>query len=293
MKPQLLKLSSGQVHSFRVRRDEVPYINNRWHYHSELELIHFEKGHGSQFIGDNIQSFQSGDLVLIGSQLPHYWRFDDVYFDGLCRADVRVVHFSKTFWGECFLDLPENKKIKDLLEQAKAGVLSRGKTAEDVAKLMDALLDAEGTNKIILLLQALTQIAESRDYRLLSSTGFRAHVEEADDERINAVYEYSLKHFKRKIELKQVATIANVSPNSFCRYFKLRTGKTYSQFMLEVRVGQACRLLIENRMSVKQICYESGFHNVASFHKYFKQITGKSPLNYQKEFTDKKGKMRV
>jgi transcriptional regulator GlxA family with amidase domain len=107
---------------------------------------------------------------------------------------------------------------------------------------------------------------------------------DSEKDRINDIYEYSLRNFKGKIQLEEIASIANISPNSFCRYFKSRTRKTYSQFLIELRVGRACKLLIENNLSIKQLCFESGFNNFTSFHKYFKQITGKSPLSYQKEF---------
>jgi AraC-like DNA-binding protein len=118
----------------------------------------------------------------------------------------------------------------------------------------------------------------------LSSIGFKQDSFETEDDRINIIYDYSLKNFKRSIQLEEIAHVANISPNSFCRYFKSRTRKTYSQFLIEVRVGHACKLLIENNISIKQLCYESGFNNFTSFHKYFKMITGKSPLNYQREF---------
>ncbi|WP_449434992.1 AraC family ligand binding domain-containing protein [Pedobacter steynii] len=100
MKPQLLKVANNSVNSFSVRRDRVPYINNRWHYHAEVELIYFKKGNGTQFIGDSIKRFRSGDVVLVGAHLPHYWRFDDNYFnDEKNNADVVVVHFCENFWG--------------------------------------------------------------------------------------------------------------------------------------------------------------------------------------------------
>ncbi|RZK52417.1 MAG: AraC family transcriptional regulator, partial [Pedobacter sp.] len=107
-------------------------------------------------------------------------------------------------------------------------------------------------------------------------------------DRINAIYEYSIANFKNKIPLEEIAAIAGISTHSFCRYFKSRTRKTYSQFLIEIKVGHACKLLIENKLSIKQLCYESGFNNFASFHKYFKLITGKSPLVYQKEFINGK-----
>ncbi|HEU4632555.1 MAG TPA: AraC family transcriptional regulator, partial [Flavisolibacter sp.] len=286
MKPQLLKVSNGPDRSFSVRRDLVPHVNNRWHYHPEVELIHFKKGEGTQFIGDNMRRFKAGDVVLVGSNLPHYWRFDEVFFEEKAKsqADIRVAHFSEIFWGTQFLDLPENNAIKTVLEKAKRGIQVTGIAKQKVADIIEQLLVSEGTQRIILLMEALSAIAGCKQLTLLSSIGFKPVSMEAENDRINAIYDYSLKNFTRKIQLEEIAGVANISPNAFCRYFKSRTRKTYSQFLIELRVGYACKLLIENRHCVKKLCYESGFNNFSSFHKYFKMITGKSPLNYQREF---------
>jgi AraC-like DNA-binding protein len=286
MRPQLLKVSTGPRHSFSVRRDLVPYINNRWHYHPEIELIHFKKGEGTQFIGDSIKRFKSGDIVMVGAHLPHYWRFDDMFFeeDTKVQADVRVAHFCENFWGEQFLHLPENMNMKTVMEKARRGLQITGKTRQKVAELLERLLQTDGSERIILLMEALNTIADCKQLTTLSSIGFKHDLVDAENDRVNAIYEYSLKNYKRKIQLEEIAAVANISPNSFCRYFKSRTRKTYSQFLIEIRVGQACKLLIENNLSIKQLCYESGFNNFTSFHKYFKMITGKSPLSYQKEF---------
>lgn len=286
MRPQLLKVSKGPDRSFSVRRDLVPHINNRWHYHTEVELIHFKKGEGTQFIGDNIKRFKAGDVVLVGANLPHYWRFDDAFFEENSKeeADIRVSHFTENFWGDQFLDLPENSTIKSILEKAKRGLQITGKTRQRVADLLEQLQDAEGPQRIVLLMEALTAIANSKQLISLSSIGFKPDLVDSEKDRINAIYEYSIKNFKRKIQLEEIAEVANISPNSFCRYFKSKTRKTYSQFLIELRVGHACKLLIENNQCIKRLCYESGFNNFTSFHKYFKLITGKSPLAYQKEY---------
>lgn len=287
MRPQLLKVSKGPDRSFSVRRDLVPHVNNRWHYHSEVELIHFKKGEGTQFIGDNIKRFKAGDVVLVGSNLPHYWRFDDCFFEEGTNAlaDIRVSHFNENFWGEQFLHLPENNYIKSILEKAKRGLQITGKARQQVAEVLDQLLNAEGTQRIILLIEALSVIAGAKQVITLSSIGFKPDNLDVESDRINSIYEYSIKNFRRKIQLEEIAEVANISPNSFCRYFKSRTRKTYSQFLIELRVGHACKLLIENNQCIKRLCYESGFNNFTSFHKYFKMITGKSPLTYQREFT--------
>jgi AraC-like DNA-binding protein len=285
MRPQLLKVLKGPDRSFSVRRDLFP-INNRWHYHAEIELIHIKKGEGTQFIGDSIKRFKAGDVILVGPNLPHYWRFDDVYYEENTKAiaDIRVAHFNENFWGPQFLELPENLCIKTVLEKARRGLQITGKTRQKVAELLEELQEIDGPQRIVLLIEALTQIASAKQLVPLSSMGFQPDLVDAEKDRINAIYEYSIRNFKRKIQLEEIAEVANISPNSFCRYFKSRTRKTYSQFLIELRVGHACKLLIENNHCLKRLCYESGFNNFTSFHKYFKLITGKSPLVYQREF---------
>ena len=291
MKPQLLKVPQNPLSSFTVREDKVPYINNKWHYHMEAELIHFKKGNGTQFIGDHIQNFKDGDVVLVGSNLPHYWRFDNVYFknDPDVSADVTVAHFREDFWGSEFLNLPENKNIRSVFETAKRGICIQGDTGEKVAGLLDQMLYTEGSRRVMLLIEALTIVAESRVIPL-ASISFDNYFKEAENDRINAIYEFTLANFKRSISTEEIAAVANISPHSFCRYFKSRTRKTYSQFINEIKVGHICKLLIEDKISIKHICFESGFRNFASFHKYFKQVTGKTPLQYQKKFLEKKEK---
>ncbi|PRY53293.1 AraC-like DNA-binding protein [Arcticibacter pallidicorallinus] len=287
MKPQLLRLSKEPTQSFNVRQDVVPDVNNKWHYHVEVELIHFNKGKGTQFVGDSINRFQPGDVVLIGSEMPHISRFDDQYFEpaNTLPVDIRVAHFQPNFFGEVFLNLPENKIIRELLEKAKRGIKITGQAKKTVATLMGKMLQTDGFERMLMLMEALHEIAKSPGIILLSSMGFKLDFKES--ERVSDIYAYTFKHFKEKISLEEIAQIANVSPNSFCRFFKSKTGKTFSQFILELKVGHACKLLIEDNYSIKQICYESGFNNSASFYKYFKTVTGNSPSAYQKEFLNK------
>ena len=288
MKPQLLKVSAEPSCSFSVRQDKVPYVNNRWHYHHEIELIYFAEGEGTQFIGDNISLFNSGDVILVGANLPHYWSFDEKYFRSqILQPNVFVTHFCEDFWGKDFLDIPENRAVKNMLETAKRGLQIIGTTRQIIANELKELVSANGTEKILLLLSALTTIASSGDFRILSSIGFQPNIKKNENDRIDSIYQYSLANYKRKIQMEEVAAVACMSPNSFCRFFKSKTRKTYSNFLIEIRVGVSCKLLIANQLSVKQICYESGFNNFASFHKYFKMITKKTPLNYQKEFMSK------
>ena len=282
MKPEFLKVPSQSLSSFNIRQDRVPNINSRWHYHPEIELIYFHKGSGMQFIGDSIQRFESGNIVLVGSNLPHYWKYDESNLDGQDdKPFSTVIHFFENFWSDTFLNLPENKIIKHSLEIAKRGIQVSAKNEPALARLIEEMAVAEGYSRIIHLMEILALIGSTKNKKLISSIGFKYNFEEADKYRINLIYDYSFANFKEKILLEEIAEIANLTPNSFCRYFKAKTQKTYLQFITEIRVGHACKLLMEDEISIKQICYESGFGNFSSFHAAFKQVTGKTPLNYK------------
>ena len=284
MKPKHLKIPNSANHSFSVRKDMFPNINNRWHCHSEIELICFHKGTGTQFVGDHIKSFEAGDIVLVGKDLPHYWRYD-----AGCYEDVEseipystVIHFHDNCIGERFLYLPETKPIRDLLEKARRGILIPASHAGDIALMIEKIMQTNGMSKLISLLECLMAIANLPKETLLSSIGFKYDFNEADSERMNDIYDFTLRNFKRKIQLEEIAAVVDLVPNSFCRYFKTHSGKTFFSFLTDVRIGYACKLVLENKLDIKQVCFESGFNNFSSFHKSFKMITGKSPKDYQR-----------
>ena len=290
MKPQLLKVQTRADYSFSVREDIYPYFYDKWHYHQEYELIYIEKGFGTQFIGDSIKPFKEGDVLLVGSNLPHYWRCDDVYFQDSSNISVKaiVVHFKEDFWGKDFLNLPENLLVKEMLETSKRGLQINGKAKTEVIAILKEMLIAEGAEKIILLLKTLFVISKNTQLnQILSSSGFTPLVEAKESERLDRIYKFTYTNFRRKISLSEVAAQACMSTHSFCRFFKSHTRKTYSEFLQEVRIGYACKLLIENKLSLAQVCYNSGFNNFTNFYKYFKLITGKTPQQYQKLHTRK------
>jgi AraC-like DNA-binding protein len=271
MKPQLMKMATDPLLSFNVRHGNVSHFFSKWHYHTEIELLHMRKGESTQFIGDHISK---GDILLIGSNVPHYWRCDESYFENnpALKAEATVAHFLQNFWGTQFLDLHVNKHIKELLLTANCGVKITGETSFKIAKILQKLLVVKTTERIILLMQALHIIAISKDIECLSTAGFQNTYTESETERINDIYNYTINNFDKKISPEEIARIAHISPNSFCRYFKSQTRKTYSQFLMEIKIGNACKLLIENKKSISSICYESGFNNFSNFNRYFKNI---------------------
>jgi AraC-like DNA-binding protein len=251
-----------------------------------VELICFHHGTGTQFVGDHIKRFGPGDIVLVGSNLPHYWRYDDAFISAKQEETIysTVIHFCTNFWGEPFLNLPETKSIKTVLDKARRGIMVSGENGQIIQKLIEKIRQAEGLERMISLMECISAFGNISKLTLLSSLSFQQAFSETENERIHAIYEYALSNFRDKLYLDKVAAVAGLVPNSFCRYFKSRTGKTFTRFLTEIRVCYACKYLIENRLNMKKLCFESGFNNSTSFYKSFREVTGKTPLEYQKAF---------
>ncbi len=286
MKAQLLKVSNQPLRSFSVRRDIVSYFFNKYHYHPENELLLIEKGTGTQFVGDSIQRFQDGDLLFIGSNCPHYLRSDDNYFQGNedLKASALVIHFNTELFGSPFMNLHENRFVLTMMDESKKGCRILGKTKKMIIQRMNEILETENANQVLQLFQILDILATSKEIEYLSSSLLETSTNEKEAGRLNLIYNYSVKHFKRKITIDEIAGVVNLSPLSFCRYFKAKTRKNYISFLNEIRVEYACKLIKENKLLVTQICYESGFNNFTNFNKAFKKITSKTPFQFAKEF---------
>jgi len=286
MNPILEKVSTFPSNSFALKEEILPHIKIGWHFHPEYELTLFTESSGKRFIGDHTDNFGPGDLLLIGPYLPHYMRNHEIYYKGDDSSRIRaiVVHFSKDFIGEKFFDIPETLTIKKLLQNSERGIHIYGKTQKKVAKMMEALLHLKGYSRLMSLIDILQTIATSEEKRLLSSLGYRNTFAPHDANRINAVFDYVLRTFETQIKLEDVAAIAHMSVSAFCKFFKSRTGKTFSHILNEIRIGHACKLFIEQGSSVSNVCYSCGYNSLSYFNRKFKAITKFSPLEYRNRF---------
>lgn len=284
MKPQLLKIALQPLQSFSVRNDSVPYFFNALHFHPEIELVYIEEGSGTQFVGNHLQHFKAGDMVLTGSNLPHLWKCDDEYFfpQSTLLAKATVIHFLPEAFGTEFFQMPENKSIKHLFQKAKLGLNIEGDTKSTIVNFMRELLILKGTTSIIKLLQILEVLAKSDECIVLNSKDNLINQTEKESERMNAILQYLFENFSKPIDLKTIAQVSRLSPNAFCRYFKQRTNKTFGSFLSELRINHACKLIIETDKAIGTICYDSGFNNFSNFNRYFKELKGVTPLEYRK-----------
>jgi AraC-like DNA-binding protein len=284
MKPQLLKISLGPGHSFSARHDAVPVFYNKWHYHKELELVYVLKGTGNLFVGYDIRRFKAGELVLIGSNLPHMWGSDRKMLKKNGRCESYVIHFLPDCLGSHFFALPENKAIRSVLAKAQRGISIKGDNRDFVLSLMKELLHADATNRVILLLRILCSIASTKNHQLICAEQVDAGITPQDSDRLNNIYQYTIDNFAGPIKLDTIAGIANLAPNSFCRYFKSRTRKSYSRLLMELRINHACKLLAETQKPVADICYESGYNSFSNFNRHFRLIMTHTPLGYRKNY---------
>ncbi|WP_044173055.1 AraC family transcriptional regulator [Flectobacillus major] len=284
MKPLFRKVQVMPEQSFSIRQDIVAYFYSHWHYHPELEIVHIHAGTGMLLVGDGVSNYREDDLIFIGSNAPHFFRSDPHYFEQSMDLQSRstVIHFDANFWGEGFLKMPEAVVLNDLFIRARKGLLIRGEARDEIGVLMASMLDATSIDRVILLLKVLRRMANASDVQELSKTDDSATLDEQNTKRIDQIYSFSLNNFTREITLEEVAEVANISVNSFCRYFKTHTRKTYFQFLLELRIGHACKLLAEEKLSISQVAYESGFNNLSHFNRSFKAIMQLKPQQYQK-----------
>ena len=286
MNPHLLKIPLHPEHSFNVRYDKVPQFYNKWHYHQEVELVHIIKGSGKQFIGDDIHLFKPDDMILLGANLPHLWHSDEKYLqkNATEKVEAIVIHFMPDCFGTAFFNMPENQEIGRLLLKAQQGIRINNSTRKETSELMKQLLTAANSDRTILLLKILQTIARSRHTKTACSKGLKYAFSPSETDRLNTIYQYILDNFSKEITLEEIAKVANMSPHSFCRYFKSRIKKTFSKFLLEVRIGHAGKLLAETNKTVATVCFESGFNNFSNFNRHFKTITKKTPLEYRRHY---------
>lgn len=282
MKASLEQLEKARDGSFLFRQFNLSYFDAPYHFHPEFELTLILKSEGKRFVGNQVADFKEGDLVLLGSNVPHCWKNDGIGNENSARSIV--VQFKEDFLGEGFFKNPETLPIRNLLEKAKSGILISGKTRDRVAREMIFLLTVPPFQKLLGLLDLLNTIAISKDFEIIDNQSDKYDLSAIDLDRINKVYAYVIEHYTQDIHLETAAHLTNMTETAFCRYFKKITKKTFLDLVTEFRIKHACNLLSSTDKQVAEVCFESGFGNISHFNKQFKVVTGYSPLNYRKMF---------
>src|SRR5690606_12311378 len=287
MKPHFHKVPITQENSFSIRHDIAPNFGTLWHYHPELELHFTIKGEGVKFIGDNVSNFSGGDMILLGENLPHTWHCKEEYFrlgSGL-KTEALVLHFHPYCLGKDFTALPEAYLLPRLFERAKKGLKIKEQSKKKIAALMYQMLDARDLERLVYLISILSVLADATDMETIAPAyGFHQPTSVKEMARLERVFTYVLSNYSKDISLEEVASLASMSVTSFCRYFKGMTHKTFSEFLIEIRISHVCRALVEDRLPTEVICFECGFNNISNFYRHFKKVTGMTPFEYKKKY---------
>ena len=227
-------------------------------------------------------------MVMTGPNLPHVWRSDNAYFDPVNGLETHlvVVYFPENFLGEGIFDKEEFEDIGRLMKASARGLEVTGKSNHEITAMMKKLVHLRGTSQLILLLEILNYLAHSKDINPITNAEYINLNKESEKDRMGEVYEYVMKNYKDKIMLEEVAALANLSVSAFSRFFKSRANKSFSDFICDVRISHACKLLHEEGINISEVCYESGFNTLSNFNKQFKDRIGTTPLNYRKEYLE-------
>jgi len=284
MKALSFQIPKPEYESYRVQVDKVPYFYDLFHYHPEFQITLINKGYGTCIIGDYISTFKAGDLFVIGQNLPHVFNSDKSFYSEDSEGCLSTsIFLSPSFVSNGFFDLDEIEGLKQLFENSKRGMRY---TVEDSSILKKLFLKVKPNNAlegVIHVLELLNELNSITDLKHLSHIDYKSISKESDGIILNKVFQFTLNNFQEEIPLDKVSEMAHMSAASFCRFFKKRTRKTYISFLNEVRIQEACKLLLNPDLNISQICYDVGFNNISNFNRQFKKITGFTPKTYSKQ----------
>lgn len=271
----------------KVKWDDFPHFTFPWHYHSEYEIVYILKSHGTRYVGDYVGSFSEGCLALIGSNVPHLWKNAPEFYaeDSPLRVNAIVIQFPEDFVQGLRNSYPEFINIRDLFRRAERGISFMGEVSKVLGSELIKLLNLSGIDRLLAFMKILEQMAIANEYQLLASEAYKTSVAPGTDQRLSKILNYIQLNYQNEISVDAIAQKFNMNTTALCRYFKGKTSKPMMQYVNEMRVGYACKLLMDKAMSVSEICFESGFNNIANFNRMFKRINGCSPSAYRMKIT--------
>lgn len=278
MKAVFEQLNTEQSSSFILRQFDVPQFDAPFHFHPEYELTLILKGEGQRYVGQQVHEFFAGDLVFLGSNLPHCWINQPIENE---NASAIVIQFGELFLGKGIVDMPEMQKVKVFLEKSKSGFEIVGKTRKILTEKIVALQHKTALQKIAGLLEIFDILSNSTEIMTIADFFFEHQYNQSETARFQKIFSYLIENFKEEITLEQIANIADLSPTSFCRYFKNITKKTFVEVLIEFRLQYACQLLNKTDLPIQQVAFESGFGDVPYFNKLFKKHKNLTPKEWR------------
>lgn len=276
--------------SIHVQEDLLPHFYEHLHRHHEIQITWVIKGEGTLIAGNYMQPFEPGDIFIIGANQPHLFKSDALYFEKNSKQQIHSLNifFNHRGFITSLLEFPEMRNIKKFTDLCLHGFKASEQNAKAIADAMLKVQLATSAYRLAAFIELLQLMANLKDWQYLNSESFEYAISDSEGLRMNDIYQYTMKHYTEDISLERIAAVAYLTPQSFCRYFKKHTQKTFVNFLNEVRINEACKRFMELDFdSIATIAYQTGFNNVVTFNRVFKNITGKSPREYIKEYHKK------
>lgn len=290
MKVVQFTLPVASEYSVIVQEDVLPYFYNHLHRHNEIQITWIIKGEGTLIAGNCMQRFKSGDIYILGANQPHLFKSDPSYFEPRSKKEIHnlTIFVDPNGLFSNLLSMPEMKSVKKFLEATNTGMQVPQAYKQQIMEKMGEVKDARNGIRLSMFIQLLQLMAGIKKYKTLSSSGAEYSISESEGLRMNDVYQYTMAHYGENISLQQIASVAHLTPQAFCRYFKKHTRKTYITFLNEVRINEACKKIVAQDFdSIASVAYNTGFTNAVTFNRVFKKITGQPPKKYLNEYLQK------
>ncbi len=279
MKVYPFKIPKPENNTLIYQEDIELVFYDKLHQHDEIQISFIEKGNGTLLIGDRIYNYKSNDVFVIGSNLPHAFKSDT---NTNVESKMLSLFFTENSFGASFFSLNEFSEINNIFPKSLQGLIVKN-NKETIITLFKRLKKATKLERFILFLEVLKIVSKSKT-EPLSNFIYLKSFSDVEGKKLREVFDYTLENYKNSIYLEDIANVANMTKNAFCKYFKKRTNKTYISFLTEIRIENACKLLIDDMdLSISEIAYTSGFNNISNFNRKFKEIKKISPLHYRRK----------
>jgi AraC-like DNA-binding protein len=281
MKVAKVRLIQEPQHSFIYYKEKNPFTP--WHHHPEYELCLVTKGKGKRMVGDNIDRFENDDLVLIGEYTPHECLCDPEYFDhpdGF-QGEAIVIQFVYDFLGDNFFKIPENTNLNKFILESTRSYVFFGETKRKLISIIRKMEDMDDSERFYSLISIFRIFSTTKEFYFLSSPAFTEPFWIDETGPMQKALKYVLQNFQKPVSVKDLLEITNMSNTSFYAAFKKTYRMPFKDYLVNIRVGYACKLLTDGSLSISGVAYESGFENISNFNRQFKKIKGITPSGYQ------------
>ncbi len=275
----------GEDESFFIGIFQDNLGKSTWHYHNNYEISFITEGNGKRIVADSMEEFQPGDLVFIGSNLPHVWIAEKEH-RALSNRTLEMVflQFSSNIFFPQLLALPEFSNVRRALELSERGIQIVGQTLNEVSEIMLQLPYMKGFDRMNHFFRLMDIIGKSSSNINLASDAYMRKRFTTGNRRIALLHDYLMNHYREEVDLKVLADLVNMAEGSLCRFFKMNVGTPIFEYLNKIKVEFACKLLMDPDLGIADVCFDSGFNNLSHFNKQFRKNTGATPSEYRKRF---------